>query len=225
MTQDGPPSSPPPSEDECESRKGMTPSPQSHRCTDHLNHSYPVPDFKLAAVDPLADLDTDSDSDIVPLPGLPSTRPYPNCCRWHLTDARCRYKWQDRSICAPFSIRVASVNYYSPAQGTLNDILGVRAQLHSPIDNLEELPATPPSTIAIAIGPEVAQSSPPPPMIAIGTEVAQSSLASPLPSSSVLPQPSSPAPPSPSPSSQRWYAITKGRSLCVVQGWCVIYHE
>lgn len=141
-----------------------------------------------------------------------TTQSYPNCCRWHLTDALCRYKWQSPSICAPLSVRIASTNYYSSADGTLDNCLGRVTQLHSPIvasAALQSCPITPPPTLDIQL---------PPP-----------SPTTPEPSCSITPptldtQLPPPSPPTPEPSQQRWYAITKGRSICVVQGWSV-YHD
>lgn len=156
------------------------------------------------------------------MPGLPSTRPYPNCCRWHLTHARCRYKWEEPSICAPFSIKVSTTESYSPRKGTWSNVFGVRAQLHSPIDIPEVLPAI--LLLQSTIDTELVHASP----------VASSSSSSPSSaaelSSSLAALSLSPGAPSPShaalsqsPASQPWYAITKGRSICVVQGWCVTY--
>lgn len=155
------------------------------------------------------DLDTDSDSDINPLPGMPSNnQPYPNCCRWHLTEARCRYKWQPQSLCAPFSIRVASTNFYSPTEGTLNDGFGPRIQLHSPVPACVVLPSPtiiPPSTLDTQSSPtsvtcvvQVSRTVTPPPTVNAQFASATSEA-----------------------SQQRWYAITKGHSICVVQGWSV----
>lgn len=138
-----------------------------------------------------------------------NNQPYPNCCRWHLTEARCRYKWQSPSICAPFAVRVASTNHYSSTKGTLDDCFGPRFQLHSPNPVCAVLPS---HTITS------------PPIVST-----QSSL---IPVCAVLPLRTVTPPPTvniqsqcatPGPSQQRWYAITKGHSICVVYGWSVHY--
>lgn len=172
-----------------------------------------VPPSSLAALDSILDLDTDSDSDIIALPGMLTAQPYPNCCRWHLTEARCRYKWQSPSICAPFSVRVASTNYYSSADGTLNNCLGPGIRLHSPI--------VPSAVLRSRL------STPPP---ALDTELPPPSPTTPEPSRSITPptvdaQQPNPLPVTPGPSQQRWYAVTKGCSICVVQGWSVLCHD
>lgn len=165
----------------------------------------PVRHFSLAALESLSHLDTDSDSDIVPLPGMMTTQPYPNCCRWHLTDARCNYKWDDApSICAPFAVRVASTNQYSAREGSLTDYVGTVTRLHSPIPGV------------VASPPPPSLDSPPP-----SSPSPFSSRPSSRPSSvsSASPPHASTQSPLAATQAQRWYAITKGRSICVVLGW------
>lgn len=157
----------------------------------HTHDRPSAPSHNLDALESLATLDTDSDSDIVPLPGLPSSLPYPNCCRWHLTEVRCRYKWDAPSICAPFAIRIASTDQYSAAEGTLTDCLGL-TQIHSPIAMLAALPS-----------PSIA-----PPL---DTPILPASPATPEDTRATF--------------EPRWYAITKGRGICVVQGWSVNHHR
>lgn len=167
----------------------------------HAHDGSSAPPHDLSALQSLATLDTDSDSDIVPLPGLPSSLPYPNCCRWHLTEVRCRYKWDAPSICAPFAIRVASTDQYSPAEGTLGDCLGF-SQIHSPIAVLVMLPS-PSAVLTELLLPSI---TPP-----LNTSIPPASSATPEATNTTF--------------EPRWYAITKGRGLCVVQGWSVHHHR
>lgn len=174
------------------------------------NYRSPVQYFSLAALKSLAHLDTDSDSDVVPLPGIPTTQPYPNCCRWHLTEARCRYKWASPSICAPYAVRVGSTNQYSASEGTMTDALGSK-RLHSPIRGISPaiepgLPSPPVSLNSLPPSHEL----PPPSSPISSPPLSRASSASPPHASSQSPLATQ---------SQRWYAVTKGRSICVVCGW------
>lgn len=198
-----------------------------HCCTSSCcaNYQSPVQHFSLGALESILNLDTDSDSDIIPLKGLPTTQPYPNCCRWHLTEARCRYKWQEPSICAPFAIRVASTNLYSSSEGTMTDCVGTVTRLHGPITPRSptlhpELPTTS-RTSSPPLSP--ASSQPPSGASAPSRSISRVSSQSASPTSSPVGASSrsgvSSQPPPLSTQPQRWYAITKGRSICVVEGW------
>lgn len=174
----------------------------------HAHDQHSAPPHDLGVLESLATLDTDSDSDIIPLPGLPSSLPYPNCCRWHLTEVRCRYKWDKQpSICAPFAIRVASTNQYSPSEGTLSDCLGFK-QIHSPIASLS-VPPSPPVTPLLNT-----------PISTASPATAEDVLIVPIPFASPVTLEDTSAAIAP-----RWYAITKGRGICVVQGWSVDHHR
>ncbi|KAF7970362.1 hypothetical protein HWV62_24274 [Athelia sp. TMB] len=197
--------------------------------------SVPIPDLpspnkepttvaitSLAALASLS-IDDESDSDIEPIPGGRTPyAPYPNCCRWHLTDARNQYKLHmEPSVCAPFAIRVASSNLYLPALGVISSLAGnaPHTVIHTPLISLADL--SPPSSPLQSCTPP--RSLPPTP------EIEPSTLPT-IPSSSPsisrrcsMPLFITPRPPPKVVKyievATRWFAITKGREIGVFQGW------
>lgn len=181
----------------------------------------------ITSLRPLSTLptDDDSDSDIEFQPGGRTPyAPYPNCCRWHLTDVRSQYKCGGESTaCAPFAVKVASSNLYVPALGIIDSLApsGTQDQIHTPLRSLAILPhvhglsrvrlSTPPPSPLLKIAPsQTTQQAPVGPVYSMPSQLS----APPMPRDPALWKEVS----------KRWYAVMRGREVCVIQGWCVHNH-
>lgn len=180
----------------------------------------------LSPLHTLASLDDESDSDIASVPGgRTSFLPFPNCCRWHLTDVRSRYKLSgDASVCAPFAVRVASTNLYLPALGGLASLIPghPHQQIHTPLPSLASLPGSPSASRPSTPPPSATANTPTTPARANLTSVTPAR----VDSRCFMPTHLS-APPTPKSLNKRvevrlrWYAVTRGREITVIQGWFV----
>lgn len=163
--------------------------------------------------------DDESDSDLEPIPGgrVPYAV-YPNCCRWHLTDARNRYKWDPPTHCAPYAIRMASSNLYDPALGVILTLGGAPHQrIHSPLPSLSTFIRSPSPGLSPCPSPPL--DPPPSPLTPPRSPLAVRRSHFMPPRMSTLPTPAKST--ENIEVSARWYAITRGREIRTMQGWCV----